>query len=431
MEDATPETGRTAFMDPYIVVLAAFGALTLLTAWLPLLLRNAPLSLPMICVGLGAALFALPGMPRVSLQGEGSLAFVERLTELAVVVSLMGAGLKLDRRLGWRSWRYTWRLLGLAMPLAILCFALLGHLLLGLGVATALLLGAVLAPTDPVLASDIQVGPPNSGVEDETRFALTSEAGLNDGLAFPFVHGAIALAVLWQVDVEDAGDWFGYAVIWKVGGGIAIGHVVGRLLGKLLFHLPREASLFRTGDGFVALGITFLAYGLAEMAHAYGFLAVFIAALTLRATERRHAYHGTLHHFTEEMERLLMMALLVLFGGALSGGDLLGALSWEGAAFGLLAIFLVRPATAWVALAGLRADPAERAAISFYGIRGIGSAYYLAYAVQRTTFEATDLLWSVVAFIVLLSILLHGATATPAMAYLAARPKARRRAPPR
>jgi len=121
----------------------------------------------------------------------------------------------------------------------------------------------------------------------------------------------------------------------------------------------------------------------------------------------------------------------VLFGGALSTGNLLGALSWEGAAFGLLAIFLVRPATAWMALAGLRADPAERAVISFYGIRGIGSVYYLSYAVQRSTFEATDLLWSVVAFIVLLSIVLHGATATPAMAHLHARRKPRRRAPPR
>jgi NhaP-type Na+/H+ or K+/H+ antiporter len=419
-------------MDPYIVTLAGFGALTLLTAWLPLLLRNAPLSLPMICVGLGAALFALPGMPEVSPNDEGSLAFIERLTELAVVVSLMGAGLKLDRRLGWRTWRYTWRLLGLGMPLAILCLALLAFFLLGLGVATALLLAAVLAPTDPVLASDLQVGPPNSGEEDETRFALTSEAGLNDGLAFPFVHGAIALAVVWQVDVEDARDWFGYAVIWKIGGGLAMGYGVGRLLGKLLFHLPQNASLFRTGDGFVALGITFLAYGLTEMAEAYGFLAVFVAALTLRTAERRHEYHETLHHFTEELERLLMMALLVLLGGALSGGGLLRALSWEGAAFGLLAIFLVRPATAWVALTGLRGDRAERAAISFYGIRGIGSVYYLAYAVQRADFEADALLWSVVAFIVLLSIVLHGATATPTMNYLKARrgkprPAARRR----
>lgn len=408
-------------MDPYIVVLAGFGALTLLTAWLPQLLRNAPLSLPMICVGLGAALFTLPGMPVVSPSDEASLAVVERLTELAVVVSLMGAGLKLDRQVGWRAWRATRRLLGLAMPLAILCFALLAHLLFGFAAATALLLAAVLAPTDPVLASDIQVGPPNSGDDDETRFALTSEAGLNDGLAFPFVHAAIALAVVGQVDAGEAGEWFGFNVVWKIGGGLAIGYGVGRMLGGLLFHLPKDASLFRTGDGFVALGITFLAYGVTEMAEAYGFLAVFVTALTLRSVERRHEYHETLHHFTEELERLLMMALLVLFGGALSAGNLLGALSWEAAAFGGVAIVVIRPVTAWISLAGLGYVPTERAAISFYGIRGLGSVYYLSYALQKIQFEATDLLWSVVAFVVLLSIVLHGASATPVMRCLKAR----------
>ena len=106
----------------------------------------------------------------------------------------MGAGLKIDRRVGWRSWGLTWRLLAIAMPLTILLLSLLSHWLLGLGAAAAILLAASLAPTDPVLASDVQVGPPKSGEEDETRFALTSEAGLNDGLAFPFVMCALALA---------------------------------------------------------------------------------------------------------------------------------------------------------------------------------------------------------------------------------------------
>src|SRR5215217_870297 len=160
-------------MDPYIVVLAGFGALVLLTAWLPMVLREAPLSLPIVCVGIGSALFAIPGLPGVTPHPQDYLPVVERLTELAVIIALMGAGLKIDRVLGWRSWIITWRLLGLSMPLTILCLALLAHPLLGLGAATALLLAAALAPTDPVLASDIQVGPPGSGEEDETRFALT------------------------------------------------------------------------------------------------------------------------------------------------------------------------------------------------------------------------------------------------------------------
>jgi sodium/hydrogen antiporter len=405
-------------MDPYIVVLAGFGALILLTAWLPMVLKEAPLSLPIVCVGIGAALFALPGVPGAAPHPQDHLPVVERLTELVVIISLMGAGLKIDRVIGWRSWIITWRLLGLSMPLTIICLALLAHWMLGLGAATALLLAAALAPTDPVLASDIQVGPPGSGEEDETRFALTSEAGLNDGLAFPFVHAAIAIAVATQTGEPWAWRWFSASVAWKLGAGIAVGYVVGRALGWLLFHMPNRANLSRTGDGFVALGITGLAYGLTEMAHGYGFLAVFVAALALRAAERNNEYHEKLHDFAEQLERLLMMALLVMFGAALTDGDLFRALTWQGVAFGVVALFLVRPLSGWVALAGAHCPSTERTVISFYGIRGLGSVYYLAYGLQKGAFEAPDLLWSTMAFIVLVSILLHGATVTPIMRYL-------------
>jgi sodium/hydrogen antiporter len=405
-------------MDPYIVVLAGFGALVLLTAWLPMVLREAPLSLPIVCVGIGAALFAIPGVPGVAPHPQDHLPVVERLTELVVIISLMGAGLKIDRVLGWSSWIVTWRLLGLAMPLTIVGLTLLAYALLGLGAATALLLAAALAPTDPVLASDIQVGPPGSGEEDETRFSLTSEAGLNDGLAFPFVHAALAIALASQTGELWAWRWFSVSVVWKLGAGIVVGYVIGRALGWLLFHVPNRAKLSRTGDGFVALGITCLAYGLTEMAHGYGFLAVFVAALALRSAERDHEYHEKLHGFAEELERLLMMALLVVFGGALTDGDLFQALTWEAVVFGLLALFVVRPLSGWIGLLGTRCPFAERAVISVYGIRGLGSVYYLSYALQKGSFEAPDLLWSTLAFIVLVSILLHGATVTPVMHYL-------------
>src|SRR3954451_760923 len=405
-------------MDPYIVVLAGFGALVLLTAWLPMLLKEAPLSLPIVCVGIGAALFAVPGVPGAAPHPQDHLPVVERLTELVVIISLMGAGLKIDRLLGWRSWIITWRLLGLSMPLTIIGLALLAYALLGLGAATALLLAAALAPTDPVLARDIQVVPPGSGEEDETRFALTSEAGLNDGLAFPFVHAAIAIALASQTGEPWAWRWFSVSVVWKLGAGIVVGYLVGRALGWLMFHVPNRAKLSRTGDGFVALGITCLAYGLTEMAHGYGFLAVFVAALALRSAERDHEYHEKLHGFAEELERLLMMALLVVFGGALTDGDLFQALTWEAVAFGLLALFVVRPLSGWIALAGTACSYNERAVISFYGIRGLGSVYYMSYALQKGSFEAPDLLWSTLAFIVLVSILLHGATVTPVMRHL-------------
>jgi NhaP-type Na+/H+ or K+/H+ antiporter len=178
--------------DPYIFILIGFGTLVLLTAWLPMVLREAPLSLPIACVAIGACAFGALGIsvPRLAT----SLPVIERTTEFTIIIALMGAGLKIDRRFAWRSWVVTCRLLAIAMPLTILLLAGFSCWLLGLGAAAAILLAASLAPTDPVLASDVQVGRPKSGEEDETRFALTSEAGLNDGLAFPFVMCALALA---------------------------------------------------------------------------------------------------------------------------------------------------------------------------------------------------------------------------------------------
>lgn len=182
-------------MDLYIVTLTILGVVVLLTAWLPLMMRRLPLSLPIACLAIGALLAwsPFPLLPRFNPLENRE--FTERMTEIVVIVALMGAGLKLDRPIGWKRWMTTWRLLGIAMPLTIGALAFLGSWILGLGVASAVLLGACLAPTDPVLASDVQVGPPQTGEEDEVRFALTSEAGLNDGLSFPFVHLAIALAL--------------------------------------------------------------------------------------------------------------------------------------------------------------------------------------------------------------------------------------------
>jgi NhaP-type Na+/H+ or K+/H+ antiporter len=414
-------------MDSYIVVLAGFGAVVLLTAWLPMVLKELPLSLPIVCVGLGFALFSIPGLPGVAPHPSDYPEVTERLTEFIVIIALMGAGLKLDRALAWRAGSLTWRLLGIAMPLTILALALLGYALLGLGVASAVLLAASLAPTDPVLASDVQVGGPREGKEDEVRFALTSEAGLNDGLAFPFVNLAVALALA----AETGGDWFlewvAIDVVWKLAAGVGVGWIVGRGLGWLTFRMPNRAKLSRTGDGFVALGVTCLAYGLTEMAHGYGFLAVFVAALGLRAAERNHSYHEKLHDFAEQLERLLMMVLLVIFGGTIAAGGLFRGLTWEAGLFAIIALFLVRPISGWISLIGSRPEADERAVISFFGIRGLGTVYYLAYGVNHAHFPDADLLWSVSGLIILISIVLHGTTVTPAMRHLDRRAQRRRK----
>jgi NhaP-type Na+/H+ or K+/H+ antiporter len=211
------------------------------------------------------------------------------------------------------------------------------------------------------------------------------------------------------------GSWFTYAVLWKIRAGVGIGFLVGRTSAWLLFRLPNRAGLSRTGDGFVALGITCLAYGLTEIASGYGFLPVFVAALALRRAERDHDYHQKLHDFAEELERLLMMVLLVLFSGALASGGVLDTFGWRVGLFTLLALLVVRPLVAWANLAGAGTPREERAAISFFGIRGLGSFYYLALALNHATFVEAKLLWTTASCVVLVSILLHGATVTPVM----------------
>ncbi len=393
-----------------------FGAITLLTAWLPMILKDAPLSLPIACIGIGVAIGYSGLAPILAENPFERLSVTERLTEFVVIVALMGAGLKLDRPVGWRRWMLAWRLIGISMPLSIAGIALVGWQVLGLDLPSALLLGAVLAPTDPVLASDVQVGPPGEGEEDDVRFALTAEAGLNDGLAFPFVYLAIAVAAM-----QGGGggemllEWVALDVVWRLAAGLAVGWAAGAALGYLVFRLPNHARISRTGDGFVALGLTLLAYGLAELVEGYGFLAVFVAAVTLRDSEREHEYHEELHRFTEQIERLLMMGLLVCFGAAIAEGSIFGALTpavWLAAG---LILAVVRPLSGWIGLAGSGASARETAVISVFGIRGLGSFYYLAYALGAASFVDAPVLWVTVSLVVLASVLVHGTSVTPIM----------------
>lgn len=402
-------------MDPYIVLLSCLGVVILALAWLPMLLQYLPFSMPIFFVAFGFCLFKLPGFGPVPSPFQYP-ELSERLTELVVIISLMGAGLKMNRPIGWRRWMLTWRLLAITMPLSILGVACLGWWMIGLTAAASVLLGAVLAPTDPVLASDVQLGPPGSEQEDEVRFCLTSEAGLNDGLAFPFTYLAIGVAVSGSLS-EPLLEWFAIDVVWQIAVGTVGGLVIGYITGILAFRLPEHSQIARTGTGFVALGVTFLAYGVTELIHGYGFLAVFVAALTLRTKERSHHYHRKLHDFSEEMERLLMMVLLVLFGGALAG-DLLEALTWTDMLVAFIFLFLIRPLAGLIGLIGSGLPWEERFVISFFGIRGIGSFYYLAYALNHVYFLDAKPLWAVVSLVVLLSILLHGVVTTPIMRLL-------------
>ena len=410
-------------VELYIPILLGLGCLILLVAWLPLALKRLPLSLPIICVGIGAGLFSLPRFTPYALHPIETPWAVEKAAELIVIVSLMGAGLKVERPLGWRSWRLCWRMLIVAMPLTIGALMLTGMGVFGLGAATALLLAAALAPTDPVLASDVQIERPGSDQDDEARFALTAEAGLNDALAFPFVH----LAVLAAAGGWAAATWHEFAVdavLVRLSVGLVAGVATGWLIGHIIYGLPKERRLSRTGDGFVALGATLAIYAATELLHGYGFLAVFVAGLTLRNASRGHGFNERLHDFADESERLLMMVLLVFFGGMLSAGGLLALVGWQDVVFALIAIFLVRPIAGWVALTGLKLDPLERGIVAFFGIRGLGSVYYFAYGVNHGAFEAPTRLWGALGLVILISILLHGVTVTPMMKRLERRREA-------
>jgi NhaP-type Na+/H+ or K+/H+ antiporter len=405
-------------MNTYMVTLFIFGAIVLLTAWLPLALRQLPLSLPICCVVIGMLLTWTPLAPLPRINPLDSRELTEHLTEFVVIVALMGAGLKIDRPLGWRRWAMTWRLLGIAMPISIGMIALLGWGVLGLGAASALLLGAALAPTDPVLAGDIQVGPPQTGEEDDIRFALTSEAGLNDGLSFPFVMAAIAVTSQGSNGHEWIAHWFAFDVVWRLTAGIALGWVTGRILGYLTFKVPRSSRIAKTGDGLAALGFTCLSYGATELIHGYGFVAVFVTALTLRSVERQSSFHGELHDFGEQIERLLMMVVLVGFGSALAEGSLISHVDWRVVTVAVLTLAIVRPAAGWISLIGGQQPRVEKLIVSIFGIRGLGSIYYLAYASGRASFNGLEVIWATVFLIILFSVIVHGVAVTPVMRWI-------------
>lgn len=413
--------------DPYILFLFGFGLIVLLVAWLPLALKQLPLSLSVICVAIGFGVFS-SGWLGFEPDPRTYDTLVERLSEWVVIIALMGAGLKLDRTCGLKSWVTTWRLLGIAMPLTILAVAAVGVLGLGFPLAMALLLGAALAPTDPVLAADVQTGPPRTGEDSEVRFALTSEAGLNDGLSFPFVHLALVFAAAAAASADPQAipsssallDWLVADVGWRIAAGVGVGYLVGRGLGWLTFGIA-HVRLSGTGDGLVALGATLVAYAVTEMAHGYGFLAVFVSALTLRSRERDHEFHEALHDFAEQIERLLMMLILVLFGGAIAFG-LFSALTWREWAAAAAVLFLIRPLAGLISLIGSGLPFRDQLLISFLGIRGIGSFYYLAYGLNHGEFGSSERLWALTGLIVLASILIHGVTATPLMRWIDRRP---------
>jgi len=393
-----------------VLGLAAFGVVGL-----PHVLSRQPVSYPIVFVAVGVLLFSFP----LGLIQPDPIEFAETtetLTEIGVITALMGAGLAINRPPGWKAWGSTVKLLAITMPLTIAAVAVLGWWALGLTPAAAVLLGAVLAPTDPVLASDVQVSAPaREEDDDEVRFALTSEAGLNDGLAFPFTNLAILIALNGVAPSGWLADFLLVEVLYKLTVGLLGGLVVGRVLAWGIF--ARRSPLTRIRDGMIALAATLIAYAVTEMVGGYGFLAVFVAAVVIRNQERKHSYLEVMHQFSDQIERLLSAVVLILFGGALATG-ILRYLDWRGVLVAALIVLVVRPLAGMAGLARSPMPHRERTAVAFFGIRGVGSFYYLAYASNQVEFLQVEQVWAITALVVLLSVVVHGVTATPAMAYI-------------
>jgi sodium/hydrogen antiporter len=337
---------------------------------------------------------------------------IERAAEIAVVIALFSAGIRLDRRLSLHGWSSTIRLIGLAMPLTIGLVALLGNVLMGLSWGAAIVLAAALAPTDPVLAGEVQVGPPGEGGEEEPRFALTSEAGLNDGLAFPFVFLGLLVA---EPGGPSLSNWLLADVLYAIAVGTLVGALAGWGLAAATSALREREWLLAEYDGWLAIAGVLVAYGAAEILGAYGFLAAFAGGLAFRRFEREHEYHQPVHRGIAEVERVGELALVLLLGSTVT----LVGLSEPGVGGWILALallFAIRPAAVLISFLGSRLPRKERLFIGWFGVRGVGSFYYVAVAIGAgvlSAAESTTIYWTVIVCVGL-SIILHGLSGTPA-----------------
>lgn len=394
----------------YILTLLVIGLLllfvTLGSGWI----ARIPLSYAIIYLIVGVGL----GPYGVGLvQDRPDAALLERLTELVVIVSVFSCGLKINRPLKFWAWNSTARLIGFLMPLSILAIAALGHWVLSLEWGVAILLGAILAPTDPVLASEVQMTNPDD--TDELRFSLTSEGGLNDALAFPFVY----FGLHWLKD-SDWQNWFRQWVAVDLLWAIAAGIVMGIVVAKAVLWIDGWLQRFRTVDelleDFVALSTILLTYALTELVNGYGFLAVFVAGLVIQRGYLRDKRLAQLA-FTEQLEKLLEVATIVLLGSLLRVEPAVRFSLQTVLVAGLL-IFAIRPIGTWLSTFGNRFHTFKRLLIGWFGIRGVGSLYYLNYALGHgLKGELGELLAWITYGTAVISIFLHGISATPLMSW--------------
>ncbi|HEY9629140.1 MAG TPA: sodium:proton antiporter [Coleofasciculaceae cyanobacterium] len=396
-------------MDTYILDLLVIGLLlltvTLGSGWI----TRSPFSFALIYLTAGIILSPY-GFNLIQIRpGAG---FLEKVTEMVVLISLFSCGLKMNRPLNFWAWGSAVRLIGLLMPISIFAVALLGHWLLGLAWGEAVLLGAILAPTDPVLASESQLNHPDD--QDELRFGLTSEGGLNDALAFPFVY----FGLHW-IENDRWQDWFGEWVaidlVWAIAVGLGVGVLIAKGAVRIDRFVQQRRPVSEAMDNFVSLSIILITYSVTELLNGYGFLAVFVAGI---ATQ--HYYHNREKRlaqleFIEQFEKLAELGTILLLGSLLRFEPML---RFAGPIFlvsGLL-LFVIRPLGAWISTIGTNYAPARRWLFGWFGIRGVGSLYYLFYAMGGgLQGDVAEMIAWITLGTVVFSILIHGISATPVM----------------
>ncbi len=367
-------------------------------------------------------------------------ALLEVLTEVAVLISLFSAGVKMPVPFTLARWRAPILLATVSMTITVAAVAAFAYYVLDLPLGAGVLLGAILAPTDPVLATDVQIRHP--GDHDQLRFTLTCEAGMNDGSAFPFVMLGMGMLDLHEIG-EFGMNWLLLDVLWATLAGITIGIVAGVALARLGWKLRSKPHKHELMDDFLGLGLIGVVYGLTVMVNGWGFLAVFFAAVALRQTELKlakaaqAAFDGSITQqvarsagkvpaelespetvsegslvFKEHLERLSEVVLVLLIGGSLY----LNSWTWEAVWLALFLFVIARPVSVVVGLLGTNTTWRIRGMTGWFGVRGIGSLYYLMYAIEHGLPEALSLqLIQMTLIVVTLSILLHGTSVKPLM----------------
>jgi len=396
-------------MDIYILDLLVIGILLLFVTLGSGLISRLPLSYALIYLLVG--IFLSPyGLNLIQLRPEAE--FLQRLTEFVVLISLFSCGLKMNRPLKAWAWNSTIRLIGLLMPMTIFAVAAIAHFFLGFNWGAAVLLGAILAPTDPVLASEVQISDPDD--KDELRFGLTSEGGLNDALAFPFVY----FGLYWLKD-DNWQNWFTQWVVVDVIWAIAAGFIMGIIVARAVVWLDRKTQRLIEIDSlmedFVALSMILITYSLTELVNGYGFLAVFVAGVVAQKTYRDPEKRFSQLEFTETIEKLLEVGTILLLGSLLRIEPILRFLP-QGLLIAGTLIFLIRPLGAWISTIGENYSPLRRILFGWFGIRGVGSLYYLAYALgSGLKGEIGEQIAWITFLTVIVSVFLHGITSTPLM----------------